>query len=70
MHIFKIASQQIAGNKIELDLVLYYTVKPILNGHSKIRPKICFQDRVWLNAGQYYCILQILSTFIKLPFVI
>ena len=40
------------------------------------RPKIGFQDQLSLNAGQKYCrILQweysaILSTFIKLPFVI
>ena len=40
------------------------------------RPKIGFQDQLWLNAGQKYCrMLQgehsaILSTFIKLPFVI
>ena len=39
------------------------------------RPKIGFQDQLSLNAGQKYCrILQgehsaILSTFIKLPFV-
>ena len=37
------------------------------------RPKIGFQDQLWLNAGQMYCrMLQvehsaILSTFIKLP---
>ena len=47
-------------------------VKPPL---SK-RQKNCFQDRLSLNAGQKYCsMLQgehsaILSTFIKLPFVI
>ena len=51
------------------------TVKPVLSGHSKRRPKIVFQDRLSLNAGQKYCrMLQehsaILSTFIKLPFVI
>ena len=40
------------------------------------RPKIVFQDQLSLNAGQKYCgMLQgehsaILSTFIKLPFVI
>ena len=40
------------------------------------RPKIDFQDQLSLNAGQKYCrMLQgehsaILSTFIKLPFVI
>ena len=52
------------------------TVKPVLSGHSKRRPKIVFQDPLWLNAGQKFCrMLQgehsaILSTFIKLPFVI
>ena len=52
------------------------TVKPVLRGHSKRRPKIGFQDRLWLNAGGKYCrMLQgehsaILSTFIKLPFAI
>ena len=51
-------------------------VKPVLGGHSKRRPKIGFQDRLSLNAGQKYCrMLQeehsaILSTFIKLPFFI
>ena len=40
------------------------------------RPKIGFQDQLWLNADQKYCrMLQrehsaILSTFIKLPVVI
>ena len=51
------------------------TVKPVLSGHSKRRPKIGFQDRLSLNAGQKYCrMLQgehsaILSTFIELPLV-
>ena len=31
------------------------TVKPVLSGHSKWRPKIGFQDRLSLNAGQKYC---------------
>ena len=57
-------------------LFVCFTVKPVLSGHSKRRPKIGFQDRLSLNAGQKYCrMLQgehsaILSTFIKLPFVI
>ena len=52
------------------------TIKPVLNGHSKGRQKIGLQDRLSLNAGQKYCrMLQgehstILSTFIKLPFVV
>ena len=46
------------------------TVKPVLNGHSKKKTKIGFQDQLSLNAGQKYCrMLQILLTFIKLPFV-
>ena len=31
------------------------TVKHVLSGHSKRRPKIGFQDRLSLNAGQKYC---------------
>ena len=52
------------------------TVKPVLRGHSKRRPKIDFLDRLSLNAGQKYCrMLQwepsaMLWTFIKLPSVI
>ena len=47
-----------------------YTVKPVLSGHSKRRPKIGFQDRLWINAGQKYCrMLRVLSTLIKLLFV-
>ena len=41
------------------------TVKPVLSGHSK-RSKIGLQYRLLFNAGQK----SILSTFIKLPFVI
>ena len=38
------------------DVSLYNnTVKPVLSGHSKRRPKIDFQDRLLLNAGQKYC---------------
>ena len=32
-----------------------YTVKPVLSGHLKTRPKIGFQDQLSLNAGQKYC---------------
>ena len=59
------------SSKIKLN-----TVKPVLSGHSKRRPKIDFQDQLPLNAGQKYRrILQmeysaILLTFIKPPFVI
>ena len=31
------------------------TVKPVLSGHSKRRPKIGFQNGLLLNAGQKYC---------------
>ena len=47
------------------------TVKPVLSGHPKKRPKIGFQYLLSLNADQKYCrMLQgehsaILSTFIK-----
>ena len=57
---------------LQVDL---YTVKPVLSGHSKRRLTL-FSERLSLNAGQTYCrMLQrehsaILSTFIKLPFVI
>ena len=55
------------------------TVKPVLSGHSKKRPIFGFQGQLLLNKGikgQKYCrMLQrehsaIISTFIKLPFVI
>ena len=52
------------------------TIKPVLSGRSKGRPKIGFQDRLPLNVGQKYCrIFQwehsaMLLTFIKLPFII
>ena len=53
-----------------------HTVKPVLNGHSKRRPEIGFQDCLLLNAGQKYCrMLQrehsaIFLTCIKLPYTI
>ena len=31
------------------------TVKPVLSGHSKGRPKIGLQDQLSFNAGQKYC---------------
>ena len=42
------------SRKLGLALVSH-TVKPVLSGHSKGRPKIGFQDRLSLNAGQKYC---------------
>ena len=35
--------------------VFAYTVKPVLSGQSKRRPKICYQDQLSLNAVQKYC---------------
>ena len=52
------------------------TVKPVLSGHSKRRPKIGFRNPLRLIAGQKYCRMlhgehpAILSTFIKLPFIV
>ena len=34
--------------------IMYNTVKPVLSGQSKIRPKIGFQGQLLLNAGQKY----------------
>ena len=57
------------------DVHVHFTVKPVLSGHSKRRPKHGFQDQLSLNAGKKYCIMlqgehsTILSTFIKLQFV-
>ena len=42
-------------NKIDCSACLkinFLTVKPVLSGHSKQRPKIGFQDRLSLNEGQ------------------
>ena len=58
------------GLTMKCDSGINSTVKHVLSGHSKRRPKISFQDRLSLNAGQKYCrMLQNASTFIKLPFV-
>ena len=35
-------------------LKCYITAKPVLSGHSKEDPKICFQDRKSIKAGQKY----------------
>ena len=61
---------------IFLQKIKLNTVKPVLSGQSQRRQELGFQDRLWLNAGQKYCRMlplehsAILSTFIKLPFVI
>ena len=46
--------------------------KTCLKQPLKKKTKIVFQDRLSLNAGQKYCrmLSAILSTFIKLPFLI
>ena len=33
----------------------WYTIKPVLSGRSKRIPKLGFQGRLSLNAGQKYC---------------
>ena len=61
---------------IKLPFVIKVFVLSIFEWPISKRPKIGFQDQLSLNAGQKYCrMLQgehsaILSTFIKLPFVI
>ena len=35
--------------------IFEFSVKPVLSGHSKRRPKIGFQNQLSLNAGQKYC---------------
>ena len=53
-----------------------YSIKNCVHQPLSKRPKIGFRDQLSLNAGRMYCrMLQgehsaILSTFIKLPFVI
>ena len=57
---------------IRIDQSKIYSKTRVKQPLSK-RPKIGFQDQSSLNAGQKYCRMQhsaILSTFIKLPFVI
>ena len=57
-------------------LMIEYYIKTCVKRALSKRPKIGFQDQLLLNAGQTHCrMLQgehsaILSTFIKLPFVI
>ena len=33
----------------------HFTVKPVFSGHSKRTPKVGFQYRLLLKAGQKYC---------------
>ena len=49
---------------LELGYFMLCTIKPVLSGHSKIKPKIGFLYQLSLNAGQS---IAILSTSIKLP---
>ena len=62
---------QMDNVRIQLASNIDYTVKPVLSGHSKRRPKLGFQYLLSLNAGQKYCRMHsaVLPTFIKLPFV-
>ena len=36
-------------------ILILYTVKPVVSGHSKRRTKFGFKDRLSLNTGQKYC---------------
>ena len=60
----------------ETEMSKHMRIKTCVKRPLSKRPKIGFQDQLSLNAGQKYCgMLQeehsaILSTFIKLPFVI
>ena len=64
------------GRMLGVFEVLKSTAKPVLRGHSKRRPKIGFQDRLLLNAGQKYCRMlrgehsAMFLIFIKLQFAI
>ena len=63
-------------SKLTVNIFLMRYSKTCLKRPLKKKTKIGFQDQLLLNAGQKYCrMLQgehsaILSTFIKLPFVI
>ena len=53
---FRPLMRALPGSKARVvDIAKAYTVKPILSGHSKRRPKIGYQDRLSLNAGRKYC---------------
>ena len=43
-----------------------FTVKPVLSGHSKRRPKTGDQDRLSFNAGQKHCRM-LRNTFVYFP---
>ena len=66
------------NNRLRMELATVSSIysKTCLKWLLKKRPKIGFQYRSLLNAGQKYCIIiqwehsAILSTFIKLPFTI
>ena len=57
LNILQIMGDNAAGNNNICQTVKFFrtTVKPGLRGHSKRTPKIGFQDRLSLNAGQKYC---------------
>ena len=54
-HVKMVSSTNHTFSWASLTKRLTSTVKPILSGHLKRRPKIGFQDRLSLNAGQKYC---------------
>ena len=61
LHFIRISANQRYLHVYCFDFCFIYksTVKPVLCSHSKRRPKIGFQDRSSLNAGQkYYRMLQ------------
>ena len=72
---FKCTRSESARNASAQLLKVTYTVKPVLSSHSKRTPKLFFQYGLSLNAGQKYCRMlqgehsEMLSSFIKLPFV-
>ena len=75
LHTNTLEDIQCTNRSSELTVQLNYSKTCVKRPLPK-SPQIGFQDHLWLNAGQKYCrMLQgehsaILSTFIKLPFVI
>ena len=53
--LFNLNINQLVANQAFYEQRKETTVKPVLNGHSKRRPKNVFQDRLSLNEGQMYC---------------
>ena len=76
IHVMRNSLQKLIDGRFALKVQIIEESLSFKRGHSKRRPKIGFQYQLLLNAGQKYCrMLQgehsaILSTFIKLPFII